>query len=442
MGLGGTPVLRAAARRARAVIGHGRRLRTESAVALLNLATVAAGFTLQMIVLRLAGAPRDADAYFATAAIPQVALSVAVHVVTGALLPQLARIDDEARPGAAWAMLALVMGVGLPVGLLLYFTAPSWTFLIFPGFAGGAAPASVALAGLAALATPFALATSVLSGYLYAQHRFLINETVSLGTAAALAAGAALLVPAEGVIVLGWLVLARFVVQLLLLGLFLPARGLRAGWPALAPALHRARALLVGALYFKSDLLVDRFMLSLAPAGALSTVVFGQSIFAAAAGVLGQSLANTASPTLSIAHSRRDEERFKSVLRRNLLLIAAASVLLLVASVALVPPVVALLTARGVNPGELRWILLLFGGVPVGACVGALLANAFYAMGDTRTPTVMTACTFTIFLIAKVVVFTELGMYAFCALTSVYYLSNGGLMAWLLRRRMRMEFPA
>lgn len=428
--------------RLHAVLARGRQLRTEGVVALLNLATVATGFLLQIIVLRFAGDVRDADAYFATSAIPQVALSIAVNAVTGALLPQLARIGTVERPAAVRALLLLVIAAGLPIAVVLFFLAPWWTLMIFPGFTGNASRDAVVLAGLAALSTPFAIATSVLSGYLYAERRFAINEGIALGSASVLAIAAALLIPVAGITALGWLLLARFVVQGLLQALFLPRAPVRQGWASLKPVWRRSRALLAGAIYFKNDILVDRYLLSLAAAGALSKVVFAQSIFTAAAGVLGQALANTASPTLSQAHHIRDKAQFRAALRRNLVLLGLASVLLFVAAVALVPPIATLLTTRSMMRSgvDLRFVLLLFGGVPIGACMGALLANAFYAMGDTRTPTVMTIATFTVFLVAKVIVFSQVGIYAFCALTSVYYLANCGIMAGLLRRKMRQEF--
>ena len=54
----------------------------------------------------------------------------------------------------------------------------------------------------------------------------------------------------------------------------------------------------------------------------------------------------------------------------------------------------------------------------------------------------MTVFTFTIFLATKFFVFINYGLFAFCALTSVYYLLNAGLLAWLLRRKLRLEFAA
>lgn len=412
-------------------------------VALLTLATVSTGFLLQIFVLRMAGASSDADAYFATAAIPQVILSIAAYIVTGSLMPQLARLDEETRSAVARTILLLILGIGIPLATGLYLTASLWTFLIFPGFANGNAPASSALAGLAALTMPFAVATCVMSAQLYAERRFLTNEFIVLGTTVALACAAFLVIPGYGIISLGWLVLGRFIIQLGLQSLCISFSGEGAGWSTLKPILRQARPLLAGALYFKSDLLVDRYLLSLALPGTLSIVVFGQSIFVAASGVLGQALANTASPTLAVAHNTGDAGLFRSVLRKNLVLLLAASGFLVIFSVAFVPPIASLLTKRAVADGaiNLRLVLFLFAGLPVGACVGSLLANAFYAMGDARTPTIMSAITFTIFLGAKIFVFAHFGLYAFCALTSVYYLSNGGIMAILLRRRMHKEFP-
>lgn len=426
------------------VLRQGSWFRMESSVALLNLATVATGFLLQIIVVRLAGIGSSADAYFATAAIPQVALSIAVHVASGALMPQLSQIERPDRIATAWAALRVISLFGLPVAVGLYLNAPHWVFLLFPGFAAGGAQESVPLAALAALAAPFAIMTAVLSSYLYAERRFITNEAVALGTTIALAVAAAILIPRFGIVALGWLVLLRFIVQLIALLAFLPFPGKDPAVSSLRAVWRKGRILLAGAVYFKSDLLVDRFLLSLAPAGALSLIIFGQSILVAASGVLGQSLANTATPALSAAHATGDSVEFRAILRRKMILIIAASTGLLFASVLLVPPITSLLTSLAITEQvvDLRWVLILLGGVPTGACTGALLANAHYAMGDARTPTLMTVFTFTIFLAAKFFVFIHYGLYAFCALTSVYYLLNAGLLAWLLRRKLRLEFAA
>ncbi|MFZ3484836.1 lipid II flippase MurJ [Sphingomonas sp. 3-13AW] len=427
---------------ARHALRFATRFKIESSVALLNLATVAIGFILQIVVLRLTGPSREADSYFATAAIPQVALSIASSVVAGALMPQLSRLDRPTRIATVWSLLGMVLLIGLPIGGAFYLTAPIWTFLVFPGFANGAAPESVQLAALAALASPVAIASSILSGYLYAERRFVINETISLVTAGVLVLSAVITIPRCGVVSLGWLVLARFALQMALIMTFLPLASWRGAGTSLRTIAEKARALLAGAIYFKSDLLVDRYLLSLAPAGALSLVVFGQSIFSAAAGVVGQSLASTATPTLTVAHEAGDAQGFRAVLRRNLVLITAASVAVVLAGVALVPPIASLLTKRDIANDQisLRWVLILFGGIPIGAGIGVLFANAFYAMGDTRTPTIMTVVTFTVFIILKIVIFSSFGLYVFCGLTSLYYLGNGALLGWLLRQKMRREF--
>jgi putative peptidoglycan lipid II flippase len=416
----------------------------EFAVAVLNMGTVATGFLLQIIVLRLTGASRGADVYFATAAIPQVVLSITMYVVSGAMMPRLARLQRPRRIATVWGLLAITAVVGLPVAGLLYATAPVWAAVVFPGFAGETMALSVRLAALAVLTAPFAVATSILSAFLYAERRFVQNEAIALVAALGLALIAGMAVPAYGIVALGWLVLARFVAQACALTIFLPLTGWGGARDDLRAIASKARSLLAGAVYFKSDLLVDRYLLSLAPAGALSVIVFGQSIYVAASGVIGQALANTATPALATAHEAGDGAAFRAVMGRNLAIIGLAACGLVAVGIALVPPLAAALTTRRIVDGDvdLRWVLVLFGGLPIGACLGTLLANGLYALGDARSPTLMSMVTFTLFLIGKIIVFTSFGLYVFCALTSIYYLCNMVLLAWLLRWRMRKEFGA
>src|SRR5258706_13629948 len=68
--------------------------------------------------------------------------------------------------------------------------------------------------------------------------------------------------------------------------------------------LRKARPLILGAAYFRTDVLVDRVLASLAPAGALSLLYFAQQLLSAIGQVINQSVVTPSIPSLAnFAHS-------------------------------------------------------------------------------------------------------------------------------------------
>lgn len=414
----------------------------EITVAALNIGNVALGFILQIAILRYVGVSREADAYFAASAILTVGLSVATHVVAGAITPHLARLDAASRIHTTWRLLKIIVSWTLPVAVFWALTASFWVRRLFPGLVDGPIQEAQVLASAAVLTIPFAVASALLSAYLYAERRFVRSEAIALGGSAFLCAAAPFAITLGGIEALGYLLFMRFVGQLLVLLSSLPRAPSTEQRPELNALLGRCLPLILGALYFKSDVLIDRYLLSSADAGALSIVALGQTILLAASGVLGQALASTALPGLSIAHNLLDGASFRALLRRNLAILGLAAIAILLASAFAIAPLVSSVISNAPDKGaiDLQTVLLLLAGLPIGACIGALLANAFYALHDTRTPTIMTAITFTVFVVLKFIVFNNFGVYGFCALISIYYIINGAVLAAILHFRLNRVF--
>ena len=55
-------------------------------------------------------------------------------------------------------------------------------------------------------------------------------------------------------------------------------------------AMKRSIPLLLGTSYFKTDALLDRFLMSMAPSGELSLLYFGQQLYEIATWILGKAL--------------------------------------------------------------------------------------------------------------------------------------------------------
>lgn len=292
------------------------------------------------------------------------------------------------------------------------------------------------------MTAPFVALSAILVAFHQARGHFIMIETINVSLTAIVLALLWLALPKFGVVAAAWLVLGRFILQCVLLSFGVTLHPSPSMLRDATEAWHRARTLIAGGLYFKSDMLVDRHLLSMAAAGSLTGVSFAQAIFAAISGVLGQALASTALPGLSNSANRKDWRTFDRIFNRNLAVILALSGTAFVTLTALAMAFGGLLFGGPESDSEVTlWtVMLALGGVPMFGGAGALVAGGFYARGDTRTPTVVSAATFTLAVGLKFALFEKFGLYAVCILTSAYYTANIAILFVLLKFSDRERF--
>jgi peptidoglycan biosynthesis protein MviN/MurJ (putative lipid II flippase) len=95
----------------------------------------------------------------------------------------------------------------------------------------------------------------------------------------------------------------------------------------------------------------------------------------------------------------------------------------------------------GENVRSLWWIMIALLGVMIGGTTGQVTAAAFYAMGDTRTPTNLFIVTFTIYIPIKVLVFMSYGLMGLAAVTSAHFVLNSLLQLAVLERVTSPHHP-
>jgi peptidoglycan biosynthesis protein MviN/MurJ (putative lipid II flippase) len=86
------------------------------------------------------------------------------------------------------------------------------------------------------------------------------------------------------------------------------------------------------------------------------------------------------------------------------------------------------------NVRLLWYIMLALIGLLIGGTAGQVTAVAFYAMGDTRTPTMLFVFTFTVYIPVKVLVFLHYGLLGLAIITSVHLIINFLLQLIILER--------
>jgi peptidoglycan biosynthesis protein MviN/MurJ (putative lipid II flippase) len=399
-------------------------------------------FLLQGYVLAVTGAGIQADAFFASLAVPQLILLVGNGSLAHVLIPFFSGKPPAQQRGEA-LMLALVAGGTFAViAAVLWLAAPAWVPLVVAGFDAPGKALAVQLVRVQVFGMPFSGVGAVLLAARHAQGRFALAESAPLtGTLAAFIAMVVVL-PQYGVVGAAWVNVARAAIGMLVLAPLL-AGASRARWPAVAGVWARMRPLLLSASYFKSDQLFDRFFTSMGQAGQLSLFYFAQQAALAVNSILGKGISAPAVPRLAALVRQGDWPLFHKLYRRRLYLLTGASLLCcLVAGAAgavgwhFAANLGHIKLAKGQDLLGAVELFVLLSGVIVGGGAGLILSEAYCTIGDTRTPSLVTAACFTVGIGMKGAGFSLLGVHGLALATSAYYLSYPTVLYLLLEANL------
>ncbi len=414
----------------------------------LSAANLGIAFLFQWCVLTQLGPGTETDALFAGMTLPQLTLAVISGSLMHVLVPLLAGEDEERLRRDAWSFLALVGGVFCMLAACFYATASWWVPLLVPGFDASAQALTVELTRIQLIGMVFAAINGVQWAAYHARQQFLWAEGAPI-----LANLAALLLlvwalPRFGVTAAAWVGVLRMVLETLLLSpgmgrpVFIRRRALLAEarqTSAIQVAWQRMKPLLLGTAYYKTDPLVDRFLLSNAGSGSISLYYLALQIYGAANQIINKAIAAPLMPQLSMMYKAGDSDGFRRVYHRKLVQVGVVGLAGLLVVGLWGQLLLQLLIGHGNvnadNVSQLWWILLWLGGVFIGGAAGQICAMSFYAGGDTTTPTRMSIVTYTCYVPCKLLSFHVWGVQGLALTTSVYYLANVLLQMYLLHRK-------
>jgi len=412
-------------------------------LAALSIMNIGTAFLFQWYVFIEIGPGMQTDAFFAGMTVPNLILAVISGSLTHVLVPILAGENDQSRHHDAWAFVVLIGGLFTVVAVLLYTLAPWWIALTLPGFTPEGLDLTVRLTRIQLIGMVVTAISAVQMAVYHARHQFIWTELAPIISGLLAFPLLVWLLPSHGVIAAAWIYTGRMI----LLGLALaPVMG-RPAWPdlhtpAVMTAWRRIKPLILGTSYYKTDQLVDRFLLSAASAGSISLFYLAQQLYTAASQVIGKALATPLVPRLSVLHKAKDQAGFKQVYLRKLAQTIGIALTGIVFIGLFGNAALSLLIGHGSvsadNVTELWWLMIWLAGVFVGGTGGQICANAFYASGNTMTPTRITVITYSLFLIVKVVSFQVAGMMGLALAASAYYLVNLSLLGlFFFKRHLR-----
>lgn len=384
----------------------------------------------------------ETDSFFASGALPQLVFLVVSFSLTQVLVPILTPEDDKTFRRDAWGFFLAVGGFFCLLAVVLSITAGFWVSLLVPGFSEKAKVLTVSLTRIQLLAMIGNACVPVLGAAYYARQKFIWPEASAIVANVVSLSFLIWTLPHYRIASAAWAVVLNLALKVALL---IPALG-RFEWPhwnsfAMREAWRRIKPFLLGQIYSRTDPLVDRFLTSLSIAGNLSLLYIGQQIYSAGNLVINKAISAPTVPKLASAAKAAEWSVFRRIYRQRLLWVAVLTLWAVISLVAIGEPLLHLAIGHGgvtaQNVHMLWWFMVALSGLLIGGCAGQVTSGAFYAMGDTRTPTMLFIVTFTVYVPIKIIVFLRYGVIGLAAATSLHLIINF-LMQLLLLEMSRL----
>ena len=344
--------------------------------------------------------PNELSLFFAAFRLPDLVFEVLVFgTFSSAFIPVFANVLKKSEK-SAWEIASTVVNLGftifLIVGVVAVFFADSLYGFVAPGFSEEGRSVIVRLARILFAAQGFFVISYVLTAVLESSRRFLIpaiaplfyNLGIILGTLFG-ARELGLLAPTIGVVIGACLHLAIQLPLAIKLGFrFRPKVRIT---PDVKKIGKLALPRIVEVSFLQVSKSVELFLSSLISTASYTYLYFGNTIQLLPVGLFGTSIAKAALPTLSRQADSPIEFRrtLLSALRQIIFLVAPIATLLIVLRI----PLVRLIFGTDIFSWEATvqtgMVVSAFAVGIVFQSVTMLLARAFYALHDTKTPVVI-----------------------------------------------------
>ena len=405
-------------------------------LAAINFALV---FVFQWYLLVYFGAGEETDIFFGTLAAPQFIFLVLSGSLSMVLIPILSPLKRNEFQNESWLYLYAISFLFLLIGIIALATVQFWIPLLLPGFDGQKLATAIEVSKVQLITMVLNAALSVLISAHYSRENYVKIELS--GIVSNLLAFAILFLSVEkhGIFAAVWATVARVASQIAYL---FPILG-RARKPVFKNStfpvsVRKIKPLLLGNTYYKTDILVDRYLTSKLVAGDLTLFNFAQQIYGAVNTILIKVFINTMVPPMAKASNEDDMKKFNRILNNRLIIvfvvIMIAGLMLWLAGLPLLGFVLSYRNLSMDSIEKLWKILLLLFGFFAGGILGSLTSSAFMAKLDTKTPTVIGSILFTIYLPIKILVFFKYGIIGLAISISIYYLVSFGIQWYFLSK--------
>jgi putative peptidoglycan lipid II flippase len=355
------------------------------------------------------GTQANMDAFLAA---NQVSETLFVLMAGGALgsafIPTFTGLLTKGERNPAWKLASAIANLLLVILILAailasIFAQPLVHYVLAPGFASD--PAQEALTvKLLRLMLPSAVIfglSGLVMGILNSHQVFFIPALTPAMYRLGMIFGVLVLTPRMGIFGLAWGVLIGACLHLLLQlpsllqlkGTYLPTLGLKMPDVRQVALLMAPRVFGVAVVQFNAwvNIRLASYMLE----GSIAGIRWGFTMMLMPQAIIAQAVATAAMPTLSAQYALGKVDDLRNSLAASLRGILLLAIPASIGMIMLREPIVALLLQYGrftqASTQLISWALLWYSAGLVGHCVVEILARAFYAMHDTKTPVLVGA---------------------------------------------------
>ena len=399
-------------------------------------------FLFQWWIIVYFGAGKQTDAFFGAMALPQFILLVLSSSLTMVLIPIISKHNNNEFLEEAWNYF---QGVGLlfvGIAVILLLTANWWVTWILPGFKEDSYRLTLDLVRIQLTGMVFSALLSVVWAAHSAKGNFFLIETTSIIANSIALILLILTTNIIGIYAAAWLSVLRVALQVLfLMKIMGPYRKPRFNSPSFKEAWKKLKPLMAGNAYYKTDSLVDRCLTSAGARGELTLLNLAQQLYAAGNSILTKVLVNTMMPEMSRVHAAMDNKRYNQLLKKRLLASFLSTVVvfavILLAGKWILGFIFSFKKFETRDISTLWWLLVLLTGYWIGALAGSVSSAAFYAKGDTSTPTKIGAVAFTLYIPIKIFCYFKFGITGLAISISAYYIASFLLQLFFLRKHLQ-----
>jgi peptidoglycan biosynthesis protein MviN/MurJ (putative lipid II flippase) len=409
---------------------------------------LAASVGMQWFALASLGAGVETDALLAGMTLPLLCITLGAESLAFILTPTLATRTEPTRRAFVWRLLATVGIVSVAAATVLGAAAPFLMRIMVPGFDREGQALAVLITRIQLGTIAGAAWFAVLAGLCQARGQFLRAPLAAL---ACLLLGWAVLVlrlHIDGVLLAAWMQVLVYIGPPLLL---LPA----AGWPTFAQSdaaeqralWDRLRPVLSFAGYSRSGFVVDRCLASFAAPGSLAILDLGQRMHGAAVRVMNEALVTPHVSTLARHAASGQWAAVQTAYADQRARVAAASAgfaCIIVATAAVGHTWLPFFASNPQAADTIRRllpVLVCLFGIAATASLSHNLTAAFYAIGDTHTPSTVGAAMFTVGLFAKIAGAMAGGLQGIALAITASHICNWLALEYVWARRFAGPLP-
>jgi len=396
-----------------------------------------ASLAQSVLIARTFGTQHELDAFYAANRVSETLfVLVAAGALSSAFIPTFTAFLAREDKKSAWQLASalanlLILTLSLLAAMAAFFAPQIVRYALAPGLA-----ADPALFSLTIDLLRIQLVSVLLFGLgglvvaiLNSHQTFFIPALTPAMYRLGLIFGALALAPRMGIYGLAWGVIIGAALYLLLqVPSLLKLKGAYAptfGWknPAVGEVIRLMAPRVFGVAIVQLNFWVNIWLASQMAAGSVSAVTYGFMFMLMAQAAIAQSVATAAMPTLSTQYALGKMDEIRSTLAASLRGVILLSLPASLGLILLRQPIITMFYQRGAFDAQstemVAWALLWYAAGLVGHSILEVLARAFYALHDTKTPVLVGAAAMALNLAFS---------FAFSALfESIGWMPHGGL---------------